>query len=650
MTVNLSALAGAGAQFFDNNGVILSGGKLYSYAAGTTTPQTTYTSANGVTAHTNPIILNSAGRVPTGEIWLTDGIEYKFLLFTSTNVLIATYDNIPSITDLTPNLANTSDPALGDALVGFRQSNSSGNLAGSVGRTVHQKLQESISVLDFGAVGDGVADDTAAIQNAITQIKTTQGGVINFPPGDYRITSTILVDEDNVFLQGSGGGGFKAGIASLRNSAATRIVWAGNAVSPMILFETPNGSTCKQRGGLSDLMLDCQNSAKYGLQMITWSLATFTNITIYGAVTAQIYLSTKPAGSLSTNPYDCFRNYFNNVFTTCKNLINTSKALVLGTGVGGNSGNSCYNLFEHCYFTSSEDLGANAANISLENTDNNIFFHCKIDRLHFQSSDQDVSDINGASRYNWVIACEGDVVAVASTLGGISSFGNNVIGLNNSNNNGAVFVGTGAQINASDMFGFLTKQKFKLGFVSGDIDPQDETQQIVISANDSTDNGAVWIRDNLGSAPSPYFRITSNRNDNSTSTQFSSRIALDSYRTDAKIEINKPVGTIQFGGSTVIDSYDRADVFYSSAIIGRAVGTFNSSADCPTNIEFSAGNAGFSMGNYAGLVRMKVKHTGAVQFVPLAAAPATAEQGDVYFDSVLVKLRCWNGSSWNDLF
>jgi len=100
MTVNLSALAGAGAQFLDNNGVILSGGKLYSYAAGTTTPQTTYTSASGSTSHTNPIILNSAGRIATGEIWLTAGISYKFVLRTSTDVILVTWDNIDGINDI----------------------------------------------------------------------------------------------------------------------------------------------------------------------------------------------------------------------------------------------------------------------------------------------------------------------------------------------------------------------------------------------------------------------------------------------------------------------------------------------------------------------------------------------------------------------
>lgn len=98
MAVNLSPVGGVAAQFFDNNGNVLTGGKLYTYLAGTTTPAVAYTSSLGVTAQPNPIVLNAAGRVPgSGEIWLTDGIIYKFVLETSNNVLIATYDNITGI-------------------------------------------------------------------------------------------------------------------------------------------------------------------------------------------------------------------------------------------------------------------------------------------------------------------------------------------------------------------------------------------------------------------------------------------------------------------------------------------------------------------------------------------------------------------------
>ena len=96
MAVFLSPIGGAGWQFFNNDGTVLSGGKLYTYAAGTTTPKATYTTSAGNIAHTNPIILNSAGRVPGGEIWLLVS-TYKFVLNTSTDVLIASYDNISGI-------------------------------------------------------------------------------------------------------------------------------------------------------------------------------------------------------------------------------------------------------------------------------------------------------------------------------------------------------------------------------------------------------------------------------------------------------------------------------------------------------------------------------------------------------------------------
>ncbi len=96
MIVFLSPIGGAGWQFFNNDGTVLSGGKIYTYLAGTSTPTATYTTNAGSIAHTNPIILNSAGRVSGGEIWLTS-VTYKFVINTSTDVLIATYDNISGI-------------------------------------------------------------------------------------------------------------------------------------------------------------------------------------------------------------------------------------------------------------------------------------------------------------------------------------------------------------------------------------------------------------------------------------------------------------------------------------------------------------------------------------------------------------------------
>jgi hypothetical protein len=97
MAVFLSPVGGVAAQFFTNTGAVLTGGKLYTYAAGTTTPLTSYTTNAGTVARTNPIVMDAAGRVPDGgEIWITSAV-YKFVLTDSTDVLIATYDNISGI-------------------------------------------------------------------------------------------------------------------------------------------------------------------------------------------------------------------------------------------------------------------------------------------------------------------------------------------------------------------------------------------------------------------------------------------------------------------------------------------------------------------------------------------------------------------------
>jgi len=164
MSVNLSPAGGAAAQFFDNNGDPLSGGKLFTYAAGTTTPQATYTTVAGNVAHTNPIILDSAGRVPSGgEIWLTNNVSYKFVLQTSASVLIATYDNITgtnsqtaadvSFTGFKGQVGTVQDLADNDGSdwIGFIQSGS-----GVVARSAQDKMREIWDVEDFVGATDQI--------------------------------------------------------------------------------------------------------------------------------------------------------------------------------------------------------------------------------------------------------------------------------------------------------------------------------------------------------------------------------------------------------------------------------------------------------------------------------------------------------------
>jgi hypothetical protein len=256
MAVNLSPVGGVAGQFFDNNGNPLSGGKIFTYSAGTTTNQVTYTNATGAIAHANPIILDSAGRVPSGEIWLTDGLQYKFVITDSNNVLIGTYDNIVGINSNFVNFTNEQElqtatagqtvftlttmqyqPATNSlsvfvdgvnqygpgalyayvetdsttvtfttglhvgAEVKFTTSNlnsSAGGDAfnvsytppftGSVATNVGDKLAQTVSVKDFGAVGDGVTNDAPAVQLAVNSGAKS----IYFPEGVYLFNSNSV--------------------------------------------------------------------------------------------------------------------------------------------------------------------------------------------------------------------------------------------------------------------------------------------------------------------------------------------------------------------------------------------------------------------------------------------------------------------------
>ena len=237
--VSFSPFAGAGAQFFDSNGVPLNGGLLYSYQAGSTTQQATYTTNTGAVANSNPIVLGPDGRTPQ-EIWLLNGYSYKFVLQTSSGTQIGSYDNIPYYSSnaaiindassisyeqgtsttagsfivggvyLITSIGTTNFVAIGAAsnTVGIYFTATgvgSGTGTAQISRTVQSKLQDIVSVYDFmtptqitavQSGNSGNVDCTTAIQNFFNFIcnQSTNGQYLGyFPPGTYYCTSTINV-------------------------------------------------------------------------------------------------------------------------------------------------------------------------------------------------------------------------------------------------------------------------------------------------------------------------------------------------------------------------------------------------------------------------------------------------------------------------
>lgn len=374
MAVNLSPVGGVAAQFFTNNGVPLTGGKLYTYAAGTTTPQATYTTSAGNVFHSNPIVLDSAGRVPnSGEIWLTDGLNYKFLLKDSNDVLIATYDNISGINSNFIAFTNqqeiqtatagqtvfnlginyqpgtnslsvfvdgvnqygsgaqyayvetnsntvtfnsglhvgaevkfTTSQQQGAGVVDAEQVSYSPPFTGGVATNVEAKLAQTVSVKDFGAVGDGIADDTTAFSSAIAASKQ-----IYIPAGTYLV--------DTVAITGNGynivGASPTDSIIRARTSATTK------------LFDVHGVTGYARESTFRNFTLDMQNmadnSSSYGLYLNYAYNLSFEQIKVINNGSAKISLYAESTGS--------GRGVYTTVFTNCD--FSSTTGIVKLTGV-----------------------------------------------------------------------------------------------------------------------------------------------------------------------------------------------------------------------------------------------------------------------------------------------------------------------------
>jgi hypothetical protein len=141
------------------------------------------------------------------------------------------------------------------------------------------------SVINFGAVGNGVTDDTAAIQAAINSF-TSAGGVLYFPVGVYKITSTLTVNKP-VMLIGAGSGDI-SGIAGV---PATKILWAGGA-SPMINYG--GFGTFFSGGGIQYMALDGASVATQCLVTKDVGRCIFTSVVLANAVTHAWRITNSP--------------------------------------------------------------------------------------------------------------------------------------------------------------------------------------------------------------------------------------------------------------------------------------------------------------------------------------------------------------------
>ena len=194
-------------QALNTSGIPMPGALLYTYTAGTSTLKNTYSDEPLTIAHANPVVADSAG--------LFDGIyldgDYKFVLKDSSGVTYWTQDNVNQIN-------------AGDILYTL----------GSTDRTIESKLSDFFHVKDYGAVGDGTTNDTAAIIAACAAVQNNGGGTLLFDPKTYLVYPVGSVTGYNIMNTFTGLDGLV-----LEGRGATLqfgLNWAVATVDQVVLF------------------------------------------------------------------------------------------------------------------------------------------------------------------------------------------------------------------------------------------------------------------------------------------------------------------------------------------------------------------------------------------------------------------------------
>ena len=243
-------------QFLDADGNPLVGGKVYTYAAGTSTPLATYTDYGGATPNANPVILNSRGEA---SIWFGTA-AYKLELYTAANVLIWTADNVSASTPVVYGTGVAAALAInvgtagsilvnGGALVGTTLSasgtatmaaiNASGLVAmagaATIGTTLAVTGTTTASAINASGVGTFTSTGEAV---KITPTTATGLGLISF----NNTGGTSYIGTDNSTASFFGKNNYGIGINAIAGSSINLIIGSTSVLSAVAAGVTIPGT------------------------------------------------------------------------------------------------------------------------------------------------------------------------------------------------------------------------------------------------------------------------------------------------------------------------------------------------------------------------------------------------------------------------
>lgn len=223
----------------DSSGVAVASGKVRWYNPGTLVAATAYSDAALTSAITAPLVLNAQGQ---GALYFLEPVR---VIVKDTTETTTYYDDIPALNrhdsvyvthpSYNSGAETTLEAILTTAATGLGTGFQYKESSTATARNYVDWLGEThVSVKDFGAVGDGVADDTVAAQAASDRVETRGGGWVLWPTGTYKITSAITIDTVGVCHRGNGR---KSIIKNFSTTGSVFSINVGSAIDSKIVLK-----------------------------------------------------------------------------------------------------------------------------------------------------------------------------------------------------------------------------------------------------------------------------------------------------------------------------------------------------------------------------------------------------------------------------
>lgn len=304
-------------QFFDNTGVILNGGGICTFAAGTTTPLATSSTANMLTPISNPIVFDSSGRFAT-NVYLGPS-SYKFALLNATNVALAqsfgcgstgsyaaiwtadnlqggagtdasviSFGNLPWAQLPTGSNTWTATPTITGAVT----LNSTLTVAGALTATTSASFGAAgLAVAFSGVLTSTVQPRVSAFNNATQSVNDSTNTALTFNTEDYQVgTSHSTGSNTSRFVAQSAGIYLICGATS----------FAANATGVRQAFFRKNGATALNGQQRQQNLAASQVNMNVGCLQTTLALSDYLELVVFQNSGGALNVGDNSAGTEST--------------------------------------------------------------------------------------------------------------------------------------------------------------------------------------------------------------------------------------------------------------------------------------------------------------------------------------------------------------